>query len=81
MDKPTNEWKLNGQLISVTLGLTDTITSLKSKLQDEIGMPPAKQKLVYDGMFFKDNNSCAYYNLLSGATINLQVKERGGRKK
>lgn len=32
-------------------------------------------------MFFKDNNTIAYYNLLSGATVHLQIKERGGRKK
>lgn len=44
-------------------------------------MPPAKQKISYEGIFFKDSNSVAYYNLLSGATIQLQVKERGGRKK
>lgn len=33
------------------------------------------------GMFFKDSNTVAYYNLLSGATVHLQLKERGGRKK
>jgi len=44
-------------------------------------MPPAKQKLFYDGMFFKDQNTLAYYNLTPGAAIQLQIKERGGRKK
>lgn len=76
-----SEWRLNGQTISMTLALTDSITILKSKLQDETGMPPAKQKISYEGMFFKDSNSVAYYNLLSGATVHLQIKERGGRKK
>uniref|UniRef100_A0A6B2EH38 Splicing factor 3A subunit 1 n=1 Tax=Phlebotomus kandelakii TaxID=1109342 RepID=A0A6B2EH38_9DIPT len=78
-EKP--EWRLNGQTVSVTLALTDTITALKGKLQDETGMPPAKQKISYEGMFFKDSNSLAYYNLLSGATVHLALKERGGRKK
>ncbi|XP_050338074.1 splicing factor 3A subunit 1-like [Bactrocera neohumeralis] len=32
------------------------------------------------GMFFKDSNTMAFYNLLSGATIHLQIKERRGRK-
>lgn len=75
------EWRLNGQIISLNVSLTDQITSLKSKLQEETGLPPAKQKLSYDGMFFKDNNSVAFYNLLSGTTVQLQIKERGGRKK
>ncbi|XP_023175363.1 splicing factor 3A subunit 1 [Drosophila hydei] len=76
-----SEWKLNGQMIAITLALTDPIANLKSKLQDETGMPPAKQKIFYEGMFFKDSNTMAFYNLLSGTTVHLQVKERGGRKK
>lgn len=76
-----SEWRLNGQTFAITLSLTDSVSVLKSKVQDETGMPPAKQKISYEGMFFKDNNSIAYYNLLSGATIFLQIKERGGRKK
>lgn len=78
-DKP--EWRLNGQMVSLNVSLTDPVSALKSKLQEETGLPPAKQKLVYDGMFFKDNNSIAFYNLLSGTTVQLQIKERGGRKK
>lgn len=78
-DKP--EWRLNGQTVAITLSLTDTVTTLKQKLQDETGMVPAKQKISYDGMFFKDSNSIAFYNLLSGTTVHLQIKERGGRKK
>lgn len=78
-DKP--EWRLNGQVISVNLALTDSVSALKSKLQEETGLPPAKQKISYDGMFFKDNNSLAFYNLLSGTIVQLQIKERGGRKK
>jgi splicing factor 3A subunit 1 len=68
-------------MLSINLQLTDSISILKSKIQEETDMPPAKQKISYEGIFFKDSNSVAYYNLLSGATIQLQVKERGGRKK
>ncbi|XP_075148039.1 splicing factor 3a subunit 1 [Haematobia irritans] len=76
-----SEWKLNGQTIAVSLALTDAVTLLKGKIQEETGMPPAKQKISYEGMFFKDSNTMAFYNLLSGATVHLQIKERGGRKK
>ena len=79
VDKP--EWRLNGQIISLTMALNDSVTTLKSKLQEETGLPPAKQKISYEGMFFKDNNTIAFYNLLSGTTVQLQIKERGGRKK
>ena len=33
------------------------------------------------GMFIKDTNTLAFYNLAPDATIHLQLKERGGRKK
>lgn len=36
---------------------------------------------MLQGMFFKDSNSLAYYNMMPGTVISLQLKERGGRKK
>ncbi|XP_060526322.1 splicing factor 3A subunit 1 [Cylas formicarius] len=75
------EWKLNGQVLTFTFPLGESVASVKAKLQEEINMPPAKQKLFFDGMFFKDSNTLAYYNVTPGALIQLQVKERGGRKK
>ena len=30
---------------------------------------------------FQDANSLAYYNIMPGTVLNLQLKERGGRKK
>lgn len=43
-----SEWRLNGQTIPVTLVLTDNITVLKTKIQEDTGMPPAKQKISYE---------------------------------
>lgn len=76
-----SEWKLTGQLLSFTLPLSETVGNLKIKLQEETNMPPAKQKLFFDGMFFKDSNTLAYYNITPGTLVQLQIKERGGRKK
>jgi len=78
-DKP--EWRLNGQLINLTLTLRETVTAIKAKIHEETGMPPSKQKLQMDSIFFKDSNTLAYYNISPGTVVNLQVKERGGRKK
>jgi len=78
-DKP--EFKLNGQLLAFTLPLTDSISVIKAKLHEELGMPAGKQKLQYDGLFVKDSNTLAFYNFTKGAIVHLQLKERGGRKK
>ncbi|KAG7273787.1 hypothetical protein CRUP_012805 [Coryphaenoides rupestris] len=36
--------------------------------------------LTDQGIFIKDSNSLAYYNMTNGAIIHLALKERGGRK-
>ncbi|XP_049842965.1 splicing factor 3A subunit 1 isoform X2 [Schistocerca gregaria] len=78
-DKP--EWRLRGQVLNLTLPLTDTVAVVKAKVHEETGMPPGKQKLHWEGLFFKDSNSLAYYNIMPGTIIGLQLKERGGRRK
>lgn len=78
-EKP--EWKLNGQVINLTLPYTDSLSVVKAKIHELISMPPGKQKLQYEGIFVKDSNTLAFYNIPNGATIVLALKERGGRKK
>ncbi|XP_032899211.1 splicing factor 3A subunit 1 [Amblyraja radiata] len=76
-----SEWKLNGQVLVFTLPLTDQVSVVKVKIHEATGMPAGKQKLQYEGIFIKDSNSLAYYNVTSGSVIHLALKERGGRKK
>lgn len=76
-----SDWRLNGQVINLSLPLEDAVSTLKAKVQEATGMPPAKQKLHLDGLFFKDSNTLAYYNINNGVSITLGVKERGGRRK
>lgn len=79
-EKP--ELNLQGQMLTVSLSLTDSISALKQKIQEAIGLAPGKQKLrLTEGLFFKDQNSLAFYNIGDGATVHLSLKERGGRKK
>ncbi|KAG8194724.1 hypothetical protein JTE90_026374 [Oedothorax gibbosus] len=75
------EWKLNGQVLVFTLPLTDVVSVIKAKVHEATGMPPGKQKLQLEGMFIKDSNSLAFYNIMPSSVVALQVKERGGRKK
>lgn len=51
------EWKLNGQTLTLNLGLTDTVSALKAKVSEAVGMPAAKQKLHCDvSIFFITRN-------------------------
>uniref|UniRef100_A0A915IFD6 Splicing factor 3A subunit 1 n=1 Tax=Romanomermis culicivorax TaxID=13658 RepID=A0A915IFD6_ROMCU len=78
-DKP--EWRLTGQTLTYPMNLRDPISALKTKLQESTNLPSGKQKLVFDGLFVKDSQSLAYYNMQNGSIVQLQLKERGGRKK
>ncbi|KAK7933855.1 hypothetical protein WMY93_004751 [Mugilogobius chulae] len=75
------EWKLNGQVLNFTVHITDQVSVIKAKIHEATGMPAGKQKLQYEGIFIKDSNSLAYYNMVNGSIIHLALKERGGRKK
>ncbi|XP_077416679.1 splicing factor 3A subunit 1 [Vanacampus margaritifer] len=75
------EWKLSGQVLNFTVPLSDQVSVIKMKIHEATGMPAGKQKLQYEGIFIKDSNSLAYYNMNTGSIIHLGLKERGGRKK
>ncbi|KAM9173315.1 LOW QUALITY PROTEIN: splicing factor 3A subunit 1-like [Pangshura tecta] len=75
------EWKPNGQVLVFTLPLSDQVSVIKVKIHEATGMPARKQKLQYEGIFIKDSNSLAYYNMISGSVIHSALKGRGGRKK
>jgi splicing factor 3A subunit 1 len=58
------------------------LTHTQDKIKEGLGMPQNKQKLKAPGIsILKDQNSLAYYNMRSGTSVSLGVKERGGRKK
>lgn len=76
-----DDWKCNGQLIKISMNLTSTFTDVKGKIEAETGMPPGKQKLQCEGVFVKDSNSLAFYNIRPSSLVLLTLKERGGRKK
>lgn len=77
----SSEWNLEGQTFGLNAAITSSVNDLKSQIQDKTTVPASKQKLSFEGIFLKDTNSLAYYNMQNGSTVHLQFKERGGRKK
>ncbi|KAJ8553754.1 hypothetical protein K7X08_024432 [Anisodus acutangulus] len=78
----TDEGNLKGQVLEITVeSLSEIIGSLKGKISGEIQLPANKQKLSGKAGFLKDNLSLAYYNVASGETLALSLRERGGRKR
>ena len=77
-----DEGSLKGQVLEITVqSLSETIGSLKEKISGEIQLPANKQKLSGKSGFLKDNLSLAHYNVASGESLTLSLRERGGRKR
>jgi splicing factor 3A subunit 1 len=74
-------WGLKGQSLTVELpGAMSLVKDLKIKLQEMLGgMPPNKQMLKASVGFLKDSQSLAFYQLATGATIDLLPRKRGGK--
>ncbi|PKA47292.1 putative splicing factor 3A subunit 1 [Apostasia shenzhenica] len=77
-----DEGNLKGQVLEIAVqSLSETVSSLKEKIAGEIQLPANKQKLSGRAGFLKDNLTLAYYNITSGETLSLALRERGGRKR
>ena len=75
---------LNGQTVDLNVdSLSTPVSELKKLIKEAAGGVAAnKQKISVPGLgFFTDKNSLAYYNIKYGTTLQLSLKERGGRKK
>ena len=77
------EWNMKGQTVVITdVSPSLSVTDLKKLINEQhVGIPPNKQKLKCDKHgILKDHLTVAHYNAEDGWTLELGVKERGGKK-
>lgn len=63
--------KKTGDVFRLEVESSDTIESVKQKIQDTTGIPPAKQRLMYRGKWLEDQNTLVDYSLRAQETIQL----------
>ncbi|KAF5334413.1 hypothetical protein D9611_013560 [Ephemerocybe angulata] len=70
---------LTGKEIELDIDTDDKIARIKEKVEEQSGVPPAQQRLIFGGRQVPDDKTATEVNIQAGSTLHLVLALRGGQ--